>query len=211
MEPDAFWLQSRGDRTAAWVDHYWNSSDRSYRDLVVDVVGQITPSRTILEIGSHCGPNLVQLVAANGSRECTGVDYSAAAVAGGRQRIRKAGLSKAITLVCARWPDYSAGLDDRAFDVALSVYTLAYFSPEEILSAVGEMARVARYVVLLEPAGEGQQVQPADCVEWRHDYGAIATQLGRPHRVGVMGRAGSPDGPRPDDTPVVACVIGPRK
>lgn len=188
MSALAFWTAPRGEATAAWIDDYWGSSQRVYRDFIVQVIGRLNP-RTLLEIGSHCGPNIARIKLAHPSVFCYGVDCNSEAVNAGNQRLKALGL-KGATLGRGQWPDCVIGgyvvTDHRrlkGFDVALSCYTLAYIEPSRLEESIAAMMLVAKQAVIVEPEnGEGQELKRGSYVEWKHDYVAALRRLRLPHK-----------------------------
>lgn len=170
-----WWAQPRGDTAAAWVANYQQSVEAPHRTAIVEALEPFHPE-TLLEIGAHCGPNLVRLAREYPGLEAIGIDVSAEAVAAGRQWLAAQGLTDRMTLVVGRMPEALLPLPTGAFDVVLACYSLSYLAPSDLDAVLYEMGRLAtQAVVIAEPmATETQQAGQYGSLtgyhEWQHDY-----------------------------------------
>ena len=72
---------------APWVKGYWNSQDHPHRELILDVLKNIEPFSSLLEIGSNCGPNLVR-IQARYPAVLYGMDINKSAIEFGKASLR---------------------------------------------------------------------------------------------------------------------------
>ena len=169
-----WWARPRGEATASWIGNYQHSLGLRHRTAIVDLVRDLQPA-TLLEVGSHCGPNLMRL-----ARECPelrmiGVDVSADAVQAGTAWAQRQGVADRVEFVVGSMPDGIARMPTGSIDVVLSCYTLAYVAPRDLDAVLYELGRVAKQAVLFVepmttgPAQEQQRTLGGYC-EWAHDY-----------------------------------------
>jgi ubiquinone/menaquinone biosynthesis C-methylase UbiE len=175
IEAARWWANPRGERNGTWIETYQKSLAHRHRDLIVSIVGGLEGVTSVLEVGSHCGPNLVRLARAYPQLEqLSGVDVNADAVAAGQRWVQGLGLSSRIELATGRVPDVTDSLPDGCVDVVLSCYALAYIAPQDLDAVLYEMGRLAkRAIVLAEPmpGGPGRPSQlQSEYHEWAHDY-----------------------------------------
>jgi cyclopropane fatty-acyl-phospholipid synthase-like methyltransferase len=174
VEAGNWWARPRGANNAQWVQTYQKSLAARHRDAIVEIVKGLPEVKTVLEVGSHCGPNLIRLAQAMPEVEqFSGVDINADAVAAGQRWVASLGLQSRIELAAGRVPDMTEALPTGCVDVVLSCYALAYFAPEDLDAVLWEMGRLAkRALVLAEPmpGGPPRPPQVTDYQEWAHDY-----------------------------------------
>lgn len=174
-----WWARPRGTDAPAWIAQYQQSVSHRHRTAIVEQV-QALGAETLLEVGCHCGPNLMRLAKDCPTLQMLGVDVNAEAVRAGQQWMRTAGLSERVKLSVGRMPEALMGLPTGSVDVVLSCYALAYIAPGDIDAVLYEMGRIAaKAVVLAEPIpGPGQALEKRALTgysEWVHDY-STATQ-----------------------------------
>lgn len=178
-----WWAKTRGETNSDWIGNYQNSLRVRHRDLIVRAVSSIAGATSILEVGSHCGPNLIRI-----AQECpqftdvNGIDINADAVSAGNRWAQSLGLGERVLLEVGRIPQATASIPDHAVDIVLSCYALAYIAPEDLDATLYEMGRLAkRAVILAEPMG-AQAQRPAsmfsEYAEWAHDYHAATKWIG---------------------------------
>ena len=176
-----WWARPRGLATEHWVGNYQRSMANRHRDVILAAVQALAP-RTLLEVGCHCGPNLIRLAQGCPSLEqLTGCDVSAEAIAAGRLWIAREGLSHRIRLEEGRIPTALSDLPDACVDVVLSCYTLAYVAPGDLDAVLYELGRVARQAVVLAepmPPTASSRVTMGGYSEWAHDYAASRPWIG---------------------------------
>lgn len=173
-----WWARPRGAQSANWIANYKNSLKTRHRDVISAVVGGLGAT-SVLEVGCHCGPNLIRLAQDYPYiGQLSGVDVSAEAIAAGASWVASQGLADRIELVQGRVPDKTRGLSDRCVDVVLSCYALAYIAPEDLDAVLWEMGRVARTAVILaEPMSDGSTATRHTVTgysEWAHNYRAAS-------------------------------------
>jgi ubiquinone/menaquinone biosynthesis C-methylase UbiE len=179
IEAARWWANPRGERNGTWIETYQKSLAQRHRDVIVSIVQGLKGVTSVLEVGSHCGPNLVRLARACPQLEqLSGVDVNADAVAAGQRWVQGLGLSSRIELATGRVPDVTDSLPDGCVDVVLSCYALAYIAPQDLDAVLYEMGRLAkRAIVLAEPMpglpARTAQLQ-SEYHEWAHDYHAAS-------------------------------------
>lgn len=184
-EAAQWWANPRGAKTASWVDTYRNSLAHRHRDAIVSVVQGLGADVTsVLEVGSHCGPNLVRLARACPQlTQLSGVDVNAEAVAAGQRWMATLGLGDRVELAHGRIPEVTHALPAQCVDVVVSCYALAYIAPGDLDAVLYEMGRLAtRAIVLAEPMPGGPAARTViwqtEYHEWAHDYQAAAQWIG---------------------------------
>lgn len=177
----AWWARPRGTSAAEWIANYQKSLRSHHRDVIVSVVQSVTGATSLLEVGSHCGPNLIRLAQSCPNLEqLTGVDVNAEAIEAGKRWTQSLGLSERIALHHGRVPDLTSQLPDGCVDVVLSCYALAYIAPEDLDAVLYEMGRLAKTaIVLAEPMTVGNERGEikgslSDYREWAHNYQAAS-------------------------------------
>ena len=178
IDAATWWARPRGAQSAAWIANYKNSLTSRHRDGISAIVGSLGVT-SVLEVGCHCGPNLIRLATDHPSLEqLSGVDVSAEAISAGNAWAQSAGLSERVQMVPGRIPDASSMLADRCVDVVLSCYALAYIAPPDLDAVLSEMGRLARVAVILaEPMSDGStdpKISFTGYSEWAHNYAAAS-------------------------------------
>lgn len=176
VEAANWWARPRGASTSSWIATYQKSLASRHRDVILAAVRSVPAVTSVLEVGCHCGPNLIRV-----ARECpeieqlTGVDINADAVAAGVRWVASEGLAERIDLQVGRVPDLTSTLPDGCVDVILSCYALAYIAPSDLDAVLYEMGRLARKAIILAepmthtgPAAE--KVSLSEYHEWAHNY-----------------------------------------
>ena len=173
-----WWAQPRGAQAASWVQGYQRSIAAPHRTQLASIVLGFQPE-TALEVGCHCGPNLVRLTRASETLQAIGIDASEDAIQAGRRWIDAEGVSSRVQLNVGRFPSATAGVANGAFDVVMTCYALAYVAPADMDAALYEIGRLAtKAVVLAEPMpGDGQRPDRCELsgyCEYAHDYAGAA-------------------------------------
>ena len=181
VEAATWWARSRGATASNWVATYQKSLQSRHRDVIVQAVRSVPDVTSVLEVGSHCGPNLIRIAqACPGIGQLTGIDVNTEAVTAGNRWVSSLGLSERIALIDGRVPDKTSELPDGCVDVVLSCYALAYIAPADLDAVLYEMGRLAkRALVLAEPMTQGTEPSRAkaslsDYREWAHNYQAAS-------------------------------------
>lgn len=170
-----WWARPREDHAAAWVANYRNSLQVRHRAIIAEAVAGLQ-AESLLEIGCHCGPNLVRLAKELPGLSCLGLDVNAEAVKAGTDWASAEGLGGRVQLRHGGFPQATAAMDDGCVGVVLSCYTLGYMAPEDLDAVLYECGRLAkRAVILAEPMvldGTGPQGHGnvSGYREWVHDY-----------------------------------------
>ena len=182
VEAANWWARPRGDRSAGWIATYKNSLQTRHRGVISHIVGALGAA-SIVEVGCHCGPNLIRLATDHPTlTQLAGVDISQEAIEAGNIWAASLGLSDRIQLVTGRIPDASQTLVDRCVDVVLSCYSLAYQAPDDLDATLWEMGRLARKAVILaEPMTDKPRSESFRTLqgyqEWAHNYQAARAWL----------------------------------
>lgn len=181
VDAATWWARPRGQNASQWIATYQKSLGSRHRDVIVAAVQSVPEARTVLEVGSHCGPNLIRLAqACPRIEQLTGVDVNAEAVEAGRRWAASVGFGERIFLEEGRVPDKTSELPDQCVDVVLSCYALAYIAPADLDAVLYEMGRLARKaIVLAEPmtcgVGQGRvRSSLSEYREWAHNYQAAS-------------------------------------
>lgn len=191
VEAADWWARPRGAESARWIANYQTSVGHRHRTVISEIVQELGAA-TLLEVGCHCGPNLIRLAQDHPTLQCCGLDANADAIAAGKLWAAKVGLTNRIELAPGRFPAATEKFPTGGFDVVLSCYSLAYIAPADLDAALYEMGRVAKHAVILAepqvfegPATNRQSF--GGYAEWQHPYQAtvpwIATLRNRSVRV----------------------------
>lgn len=178
-----WWARDRGAETSRWVGNYQRSLQLPHRTRIVECIRALKAS-TLLEIGCHCGPNLVRLAKEFPTLQMIGIDVSAQAIEAGRVWVKADGLEDRIQLNVGRIPESLSELPDRAFDVVLSCYTMAYLAPDDVDGVLYELGRLStKAVIVVEPTamqdvGIEHESRVTGYQEWRHDYRSRSAWVG---------------------------------
>jgi hypothetical protein len=176
VDAASWWAQPRQERTAAWIAQYQTSLTMRHRLAISQIVGGLG-ARSLLEIGCHCGPNLIRLAMDHPSLVLAGFDVNADAIAAGKAWVQQKGFISRIRLDRATFPKATEKSTTGCVDVVLSCYTLAYVAPADIDASLYEVGRLAaRAVILAEPmtegATEGETFMANGYHEWAHRFTA---------------------------------------
>lgn len=182
-EAATWWARPRGADNPGWIASYQKSLTSRHRTVILSAVQSMPGVTSVLEIGSHCGPNLMRIAqGCPAIEQLTGIDVNAEAIAAGTQWASTLGLSERIQFHQGRIPDTTGPLPDGCVDVVLSCYALAYIAPQDLDAVLYEMGRLAkRAVILAEPMTEGPvkgRVSLQGYQEWAHDYHAASKWIG---------------------------------
>lgn len=195
LEAGDWWARSRGAGTANWIATYQNSVQSRQRTAIAAIIKELG-AETVLEVGCHCGPNLVRVANEMPGLQAVGVDINADAIEAGRNWIAAQGLASRIQLQVGRVPHITQQLPDGGVDVVLSCYALAYIAPSDLDAVLYDMGRLAsKAIIIAEPMVRGtdpvtQRRSLSGYNEWAHDYDRrakwIGTWRGRTLRVATI-------------------------
>lgn len=178
-----WWARPRTNDGGSWIENYKRSLGSRHRTVIADLVRDLAAT-SILEVGCHCGPNLIRLATEHPALEqLSGVDVNAQAIAAGTAWAAERGLSERIQLITGQIPAASQMLPDRCVDIVLSCYALAYIAPPDLDAVLWEMGRLARVAVLLaEPMTDRPEALIKTTLngytEWAHNYTAASRWIG---------------------------------
>ncbi len=178
-----WWAAQRGANVSVWIGDYQKSLHRAHRTAIVEIVRRYDVA-SVLEVGCHCGPNLIRLAQDVPTlTDLFGIDASAQAVQAGQEWANESGLGDRVQMREGRFPAATASMADGCADVVLSCYSLAYLSPEDLDAALFEIGRLAKKVVILaEPVSPGEPTSLSRTAngyqEWAHAYGRALKWIG---------------------------------
>ena len=191
IESGDWWARPRGEESSRWIANYQASVGHRHRTVISQIVQELGAT-SLLEVGCHCGPNLIRLAQDHLTLQCYGLDANADSITAGQQWVARAGLGDRVELKPGRFPVATEKFPTGAFDVVLSCYSLAYIAPVDLDAALYEIGRLATHAVILaEPQvfqGTATTRQTlGGYAEWQHPYQAtvpwIATLRHRRVRV----------------------------
>ncbi len=177
------WWQRPREASYKWVPTYQQSIGAKHRLVISHIVGEFRP-QSVLEVGSHCGPNLVRLATDHpGILDLCGIDVNEEAVRKGRDWVAAQGLGSRIRLQQNNLADALSVMPDRSVDVILSCYALVYIAPFDVDAVLYDIGRVARMgAILAEPMTTGLSakmfVQTNGYQEWAHNFDHLSHFVG---------------------------------
>ena len=171
--PQAEATQSwRGRSGESWTARYWQAIGQAHRrDMLAALHAIRRPFGSLVELGCNAGPNLRLIHEAFPGVALAGADVNAEALGYGLRQARDEGWGyETMTLDLTR--DLSLVIaDQRAFDVVLCCYALAYVAPANIERVLREVKCLARRaVLLLEPTATSRPSEPCAEHEWAHPF-----------------------------------------
>lgn len=180
IEAADWWARTRGAGSANWITNYQNSLKTRHRNVIVEIVKELQPE-TLVEVGCHCGPNLVRLAQELPHLRMIGIDANVEAIQAGRGWVNQLGLGSRIQLNAGRFPDATQETPSGCCDVVLSCYACAYIAPGDLDATLYELGRLATKAILLaEPMSETQTTwhgAMSGYSEWAHNYQHAAKWL----------------------------------
>lgn len=174
LDAEQWWARPRGDHAQTWIANYQKSLTARHRNAISQIVGELHPT-TLLEVGCHCGPNLIRLATDYPTLKCAGFDVNQEAITAGLKWAADAHLGDRIGLKAACFPEATETLPNNCVDVVLTCYAIgAYMAKDDLIPALYELGRLAKHAVILaEPmiTGQTQSKQTMNgYIEWHHDY-----------------------------------------
>jgi ubiquinone/menaquinone biosynthesis C-methylase UbiE len=140
--------------------------NRPHRTILLDRLDGLGPWRSLLEVGCGRGVNLLLTAKRKPDAKLTGIDTSVAAIRTTRVELARRGM-KDFHLEVGSVSNLT-GLADQSFDVVLADAVLMYVPPAEIVDALSEMLRVARFGIV---AGVWNSDIPPPASAWLYDEG----------------------------------------
>lgn len=179
-----WWARPRQD-AESWIATYRKSLNHRHRTALVEILRTIQPV-SLLEVGCHCGPNLVRFAGEFPKLEMLGVDINQDAIRAGTEWMKRSNLSHRVQLNAGRVPTITSGIPTGACEVVLSCYALAYIAPADLDAVLYEMGRIASKAVILAEPMVSEGSAPAIRAltgynEWAHNYGTAAKWIGTWH------------------------------
>lgn len=197
IHPGDLTAQDWARRPGSDAERYWGAIDQPHRRVLLDQARLFGSPRSMLELGSHSGPNLRLLARAFPDARVSGIEINREVVDQGRRLLRSDGIGS-VELTVGSIADVLPRLASNSEDVVFSCFALAYVPPGEISGVLCEAVRVASLgLLILEPhAREGQRSRLLrETVGWRHDYATALRRLGVERDA--MRMIGMPSAPRP--------------
>lgn len=157
------WADSRPEATA-W---YWDSAYDPHRDVLLATVDTVAPRfGSVLEVGSHCGPNLRRLRERFGPYfRYVGLDVNVRAVIDGTA---KAVGDERAEFQVGEAPQDLTTFPSASVDLVISSGALMCLAAGALTLTLDEMRRIARLAVICqEPQGHGEWL---DGKGWAHEY-----------------------------------------
>lgn len=164
-------------RGAAWALSYWHSITRPHRTLLLQLLQQVEPFASVVELGCGAAPCLRLIQAKYPGTRCHGIDINVQMILTAFDESAREGWDRYLDLeqddlITCRVPPA---------DVVFSSYTLAYIHPADIGAVIDKMLiSAARAVVLVEPIVPTVGVTKSALVrtsgqlshpdEWAHPY-----------------------------------------
>lgn len=179
-EAATWWARDRGGENTTWITNYQQSLGSRHRGVIVDLVKELQ-AETLLEVGCHCGPNLIRLARECPTLEMLGIDVNQDAVTAGNRWANHSGYADRITINKGAIPGSLYKLPTDCVDVALSCYALAYIDPSDIDATLYEMGRISkRAMILVEPSAPQGKARRTitGYQEWAHDYLSRTSWIG---------------------------------
>jgi ubiquinone/menaquinone biosynthesis C-methylase UbiE len=176
IEAANWWARPRGAQAREWMATYQGSLQARHRTVLVEIMRALAPT-SVLEVGCHCGPNLIRLGEAFPALMASGVDANDEAVAEGQRWAKAKGIEARVELKAGRFPDVTSAVPSGSVDVVFSCYALAYVAPSDLLEALAEVGRLATTaIVLMEPQTDNATADEKRSMsgynEWAHNYRA---------------------------------------
>ncbi len=173
-EAAEWWARPRTETAETWIANYQRSLGIRHRVAISQIIGRLGAT-SVLEIGAHCGPNLLRLALDHpGLTHLHGFDVNAAAVAAGNRWAVSEQVADRVQLAVGAFPAAVESLPSASVDVVLSCYVLAYTAPEDIDAALYEVGRIARRaIVIAEPMTGGDSIATRmsnGYQEWTHNF-----------------------------------------
>jgi len=124
-----------------WIEGYWKSIKHPHRQVVLQVLRELLPWRSLIEVGCNCGPNLYLIQKEFPGAKLAGVDVNIPALEFAIKKLKKVKfyINKADNLL----------LPDDSFDILLTDAVLIYVEPEKIRKTILEFRRITKKAMVL--------------------------------------------------------------
>ena len=157
-----------------WEQGYLDDEclEHPHRELIVNAVLNRKNIKSILELGTGSGINLIKLAQTFPSIDYKGIDINKKAVEIGREYLKENNLSN----ISIDIGDISSikKLKSRSVDIIITDAVLMYFSPKDLKYLLDHMLRISRkgFILCEQMSSGGTYVD-----HWRHDYEQALNQL----------------------------------
>lgn len=180
IHPGDLTAEDWAGRPGADAERYWSAIDQPHRQVLLDQMRSFGSPTSLLELGSHSGPNLRLVARAFPEARVAGIEINGDVVEQARGLLRSEGIDS-VQFTIGSIVEVLPRLASNSEDLVFSCYALAYTPPGQIAGVLREAARIASLgLVILEPhAREGHRSRfLRETVGWRHDYAARLRGLG---------------------------------
>lgn len=161
----------RSDWKSGYLDS--NSLNHPHRELLIDLVRSKPKFKSLLELGTGSGINLIKLSVYFSSIKYIGIDINQKAISKGMEYLEKNNISN-IQLIADDIFTIKK-MDSRSVDYVLTDAVLMYIEPNILPELLNEMLRVSRSgFIMFEQASSGGEYED----HWRHDYEKVLATLG---------------------------------
>lgn len=164
-----FWRERGSQDWARVLPSYWEAGAQPHRLAMLDALKRLGRFESLREIGCCAGTNIRLIRETFPWVACEGTEISVEAATFAQDKLAA---DPAVRIVCTDLFEDAPLWAAREVDVALSVYTLAYVAPEEIMGILRHILRsAAKGVLLVEPMhGPKGRIPVQYTAEWCHDY-----------------------------------------
>ena len=167
---------------ANWEDGYLDeqSLEHPHRELIINTIGTRLEVKTILELGTGSGINLVNLSKHFPNISYSGIDINKRAIDRGLEYLKDKDIFN-IDLIRGNIANIKQ-MKTRSVDIILTDAVLMYLNPEDVKEILKEMLRISRlgFILCEQMSAGGIYVD-----HWRHDYKAILKNLAGIKKVSI--------------------------
>lgn len=142
-------------QTDSWAQffdkNFFNLYDRSIilKELIIQIRRIAKPPATVLESG--CGSGLTSILLASMGYTVTAIDVNSNLI----QRLKRYEVAFP-NISCLQMDIFQTDFPDKRFDIIFSQGVLEHYSDKDIVRALAEQKRIARFVVIDVPNARGK-------------------------------------------------------
>lgn len=156
------------ETTENWVSDYWASKSHPHRNLILNALTTFEFT-SLGEVGCNAGPNLSRIATAYPSANLKGIDVSPLAIEAAKQYLGTYSNLEVASALRLPW-------DTQSIDILLYDAVLMYVDPENIKTAMDELARVTRKGVILVERYSKEDALVGHV--WGRDYKTLLEERG---------------------------------
>mgnify|MGYP002820132943 FL=1 len=159
---------------ANWEDGYLDEQclEHPHRKMIVNSISKRADTKTILELGTGSGINLVNLSKHFPNISYSGIDINRRAVGIGKKYLKDNNISN-IELIADDIFNIKR-MKSNSIDIILTDAVLMYLDPKDLPNLLSEMLRISKLgIILCEQTSLGGVYVD----HWRHDYEAIINKF----------------------------------